>query len=106
MLACHGGQEVCLPLTVVTGSGPSLLVRDWLSQLQIDLEQVCHISASALESLLERKKKLFEPGLGKLKGFRAKIHVDPAATSKFCKARLVPYAMHSEVEELEHLKCP
>ena len=102
VLARHGGQEVHLPLTVVKGSGPSLLGKDWLSQLQIDWEQVCHISASAMESLLECKK-LFEPGLGKLKGFRAKIHVDLAATPQICKARLVPYAMRSEVEELERL---
>ena len=85
-------------------SGPSHLGSDWLSQLQIDWEQVPHISTSALESLLECKRKLFEPGLGKLKGFWAKINVDPAATPKFCKARPVPYAMCSKVErELEHL---
>lgn len=52
----------------------------------------------------ERKKKLFESGLGTLKKLQAKIHVDPAATPKFCKARPVPYATHSKVEELDCLK--
>ena len=79
VLVRHGGQKVHLPLTVVKGSGPSLLDRDWLSQLQIDWKQVRHISASALESLLEHKKKLFEPGLGKLKGFWAKTSCGPGS---------------------------
>lgn len=101
----HGGQEVHLPLVIVKGNGPSLLGRDWLSHLKIKWDQVRQISASALESMLERKKKLFAPGLGTLKGFRAKIHVDPSAAPKFCKARPVPYAMRPKVEkELERLK--
>ena len=48
--------------------------------------------------MLDSKKKLFEPGLGTLQGFKAKIHVDPAATPKFCKPRQVPYAMREKVE--------
>ena len=100
----HGGQDINLPLTVVKGNGPSLLGRDWLEHLRTDWEQVCQISASALERLLDHKKKLFEPGLGTLQGFRAKIHVNPAATPKFCKPRQVPYAMRAKVEtELDRL---
>ena len=72
--------------------------------LRIDWEQVRQISASALETLLDRKKKLFEPGLGTLQGFKAKIHVDLAATPKFCKPRQVPYTMRAKVEaELDRL---
>ena len=47
---------------------------------------------------------MFEPGLGTLQGYEAKIHVDPGAQPKYCKARSVPYAMRGKVEEeLEHL---
>ena len=46
---------------------------------------------------------MFQPGLGTLKGYKAKINVDSIATPKFCKARPVPYAMCSKVEELERL---
>ena len=42
---------------------------------------------------------LFEPGLGTLKDYKAKIYVDPKAKPKFCKARSVPYSMKSKVEE-------
>ena len=47
---------------------------------------------------------MFEPGLGTLQGYEAKIHVDPGAQPKYCKARSVPYAMRGKVEEeLERL---
>ena len=43
-------------------------------------------------------------GLGTLQGYEAKIHVDPGAQPKYCKARSVPYAMRGKVEEeLERL---
>ena len=100
----HGGQDINLPLTVVKGNGSSLLWIDWLELLRIDWEQVRQISASALERLLDSKKNLFEIGLGTLQGFKAKIHVDSAATPKFCKPRQVPYAMQEMMEtELDRL---
>ena len=37
--------------------------------------------------------------MGKLKHFKAKIHVDPQAKPKFCKACSVPYVMKAKVEE-------
>lgn len=85
------------------GNGSSLLGRDWLSYFRLDWEQVCQISASALEILLD-SKKLFAPGLGTLNGFCLKIYVDPSVAPKCNKARPVPYAMHSKVEkELKRL---
>ena len=50
------------------------------------------------------KKAFFQPGLSTLHGYKAKIHVDPAATPKFCKARPIPYVLRGKVEtELERL---
>jgi len=34
---------------------------------------------TTLDNLLDQHSELFEPGLGKLKHFKAKIHVDPQA---------------------------
>ena len=43
-------------------------------------------------------------GLGTLKNFQAKIHIDPAAPPRFCNARTVPYAIRVKVGgELECL---
>ena len=48
---------------------------------------------------------MFAEGLGTLKGYQAKIIVDPGATPRFCKARSVPYAMRTKVEaELDRLQ--
>ena len=45
------------------------------------------------------QKKIFQEGLGKVKDFKAKIHVKADATPKFCKARPVPYSMKVKIEE-------
>ena len=44
-------------------------------------------------------ESVFSPGLGTLKGFEAKIHVDSNVTARFCKARSVPFSMRELVEE-------
>ena len=54
--------------------------------------------------LQQEHGEVFQDELGTLKGFQAKIYVDPSAQPKFCKARTVPYAMQMLVEkELDHL---
>ena len=42
---------------------------------------------------------MFQEGLGTLRGYSAKIHVDPSARPKFCKHRGIPYAYKLKVEE-------
>ena len=49
--------------------------------------------------MLDRHAAVFQEGLGKLKGYKAKITLDPQATPHFCKARPVPYALKAKVEE-------
>ena len=48
---------------------------------------------------------MLKEGLGTLKGYEAKIHVDPDAVPKFHRARTVPYALRDKVEkELQQLQ--
>ena len=49
--------------------------------------------------MLKQKEALSQPGLGTLTGYKAKIHINPGATPKFCKVRQVPYAMRYNMEE-------
>lgn len=37
--------------------------------------------------------------MGELKGYKAKIHIDPEASPRFYKAHPIPYAMRKKVEE-------
>ena len=48
--------------------------------------------------MLEWHARVFQEGLGTLKGY-AQLHVGPEATPKFCRARTVPYAMRVKVEQ-------
>ena len=48
---------------------------------------------------------MFKEGLGTFKGFKAKIHADPAALPTFNPARSVPYALRDRVDrELQRLQ--
>ena len=54
--------------------------------------------------MLRRHPEVLKGELGTMKGYQAKIYVDPAVKPRFCKARSVPYSMRSLVEdELDRL---
>ena len=100
----YGSQIATLPLLVVKGEGPSLLGRNWLSELKLKWQEIFWLHNASLSQLLEEHKIVFEPGLGTVTGFTAKITVDPNATPKYCKARAVPYFYREKVEkELDRL---
>ena len=95
----YGSQQVKLPLLVVAGEGRSLFGRDWLSSIRLNWHEIHQVQESTLESVLNRHTEVFQGGLGTLKGYRAKIHIDPDVQPRFCKARSVPYSMRVKVEE-------
>ena len=103
----HNGQLKSLPLLVVAGNGPSLLGRDWLSQLQLDWHKVNHVHSadSPCKNILDRHSNVFKDELGQVQGATAKFHVNSDCQPKFCKARPVPYALRAKVEaELDRLE--
>ena len=67
--------------------------------------QIHHIHTPSLQALLARYPTVFKEGLGTLKGYKAKIYVDPDAVPRFNRARSVPYAFKDKVdEELQRLR--
>ncbi len=46
---------------------------------------------SNLEETLGKYAEVFQGDLETIKGFKVKLHVDPNAKPKFCKARTVPF---------------
>ena len=40
----YGHQQITLPLLVIKGNGPSLLGRDWLSQLMLNWREICTVN--------------------------------------------------------------
>jgi hypothetical protein len=99
-------QKATLPLLVVGGDGPSLLGRNWLSEIRLEWEKIFSIrTQQGLQSILEQHKDVFKSELGTLNGVEAKIHIDPQAKPIFYKARTVPLALRQKVErELERLE--
>lgn len=67
-------ERVKLPLLVVKGEGPSLFGRDWLTKIRLDWGAINTVKCGTLNSVLESYSSVFEPGLGTLQGYEAKIH--------------------------------
>ena len=63
-------QSVNLPLIIVKGPGPSLLGRNWLSQIRLDWKEIHQVNTDSLQSVLDRHNSVL--GLGILHGFKAK----------------------------------
>ena len=102
---CYQGQTAKMPLQIIKGSGPTLMGRDWLSRIRLDWSQIHHLHTPSLHALLERFPNVFGAGLGTLRGYQAKIHVEPGAVPKFKPARTVPYALRDKVDqELQRLQ--
>jgi len=97
----YGEQQSQLLLIVVKGNGPRLFGRDWLKIIKLGIYS---LQESPLDILLSRYQGVFEEGLGTLVGYEAQIIMNPDAAPKFCKARTVPYAYKSLVnEEIDQL---
>ena len=70
-----------------------------------DLSSRCPLCSSNLQSVLNRYPSVFQKCLGTLKGFKARIYVDPDAQPRFHPARSVPYAFREKVDkELQRLQ--
>ena len=92
-------------LVIAGDNGPSLLGRSWLYSLRLDWNSIFHISNNSLPDLFDKYSAVFSDGLGTLIGFKAKLYIDDDHAPIYCKARPVPYAIRSQVEnELKKLQ--
>ena len=104
-LAYKGQTAINMPLLIVQGLGPSLFGRNWLKEIILDWNEIYHVYSDSLQVVLDKYPSVFQEGLGMLKGFQAKMHVDLHAKPRFFKARTVPYAFRDKVEvELKRLQ--
>jgi len=76
-----------------------LLGRNWLHKIKLNWRKIQQVSKPRLHSLLEQYSEVFQVGLGTMKGYQAKIEVEPSAKPHYAKARSVPYALRQKVEE-------
>lgn len=108
-IVCYGGNSKKLELFIIEGGTTSLLGRQWLSELGIQIPVLHNVTENKsnevsmnqnkeLSKLLDRYKELFTPGLGRFRGGAARLQVREGAAPVFCRARPVPYALRERVE--------
>lgn len=78
---------------------PTILGRNWLSVVKLNWKELFNVSSlHSVSELSARYKGVFGPGLGKIKGFEARLCVHSEATPKFHKTRPGPYSLRPAVE--------
>ena len=108
--AVRYGKQCCtLPLLVVSGTGPTLLGRDWLKHIQLDWKSIglakLDKGSVQIQELLQRYREVFGEELGLMKQFQAKLHVNEGTRPVFLKPRSVPYALKDPIsKELDRLE--
>ena len=99
----YEGQHARVPLHVLEGNGPSLMGRNWLHSIKLNWGSINKI-ISKLYEVLSEHNDVFQEELGVFKNVKATLHVRPDTTPKFCKPRLVPYALREPSgKELDRL---
>ena len=93
-------QIKTLPLLVIAGEGPSLLGRNWLTQLKLDWHELYQIHQQQdLLSILNSHSPVFQEDLGKAVGITATLHASDNAKPYFCRTRPIPHALRGKVEQ-------
>ncbi|XP_037521015.1 uncharacterized protein LOC119397663 [Rhipicephalus sanguineus] len=102
----YNGQTHQLPLLVVHGSGSSLLGRNWFTPLGVVVGGVHHTpSYPSVEELQQKYKAVFSEEIPGNNGPPVTLELREDATPKFLKARSVPFALQTSVEnELDRLQ--
>ena len=83
-------------MLIVSGDGPNLLGRDWLSEIKLDWHEIFSIKETTIK---EQFPDLFKPDLGCLKDTTVSLAVDTSVKPVFHKARPVPFSMQDKVEK-------
>ena len=102
----YAGQKMSLPLTIVHADkhAPPLLGRSWLSKLKLDWPNVVkgHFTHAIVEDMLDLFKSsypdVFKKELGTVVGVKASLKRLEDASPVFMKARTVPFALRTAVE--------
>ena len=92
-----------LELVVVSGDGPCLMDRDWLQVIRLDWSSIAVVSQGAstraVQAVLDNFQDVFTDGLGTIYPFKATLFVVKDVKPLFHRARPVPFALKSCIEE-------
>ena len=69
-----------------------------LEKIVLNWNSIHTVNADQLQAVLTQYSEGFKPELGTMRNFKGRIFVDLSAWPRFCKARLVSYALKPLVE--------
>ena len=92
----YKSQSAALPLTFVAGAGPSLLGRNWLTEICLDWNKIFRIHVTEttvssevtqkLHAVIQNHSDLFKDELRTIKGLSAKLKLKEGLSLKFFRA--------------------
>ena len=102
----YNGFKGNLVAVVISGKGPCLLGQNWLQRISLDWSAIFNLTTmdKELNAILEAHSTVFQEGLGKVEGVKAKIYINSSEKPRFFKARPVAYTLREKIEtELDRL---
>ena len=102
----NGSSHGEMPLHVVDSCFPTLLGRDWIEVIFGPDWFTRLVNAATVSTgddnvkFAEEMKKspIFQPGIGLVKGYEARLDLKEGARPKFCKARVTAFSIRDKVE--------
>ncbi|XP_045483761.1 uncharacterized protein K02A2.6-like [Harmonia axyridis] len=89
-----------LNLYIVNTDRKPILGREWIRQLNIKLQNINQISVmNTPENILQKYPIVLEKSMGKILNIQARLKLKNNATPVFIRARKIPFALQSKVEE-------
>ena len=78
----YEGQSATLPMLVVSGDGPSLFGRNWLSAIRFNWGEIKKVYCT-LDNLMEQYAEIFKDELGTIHDYTMKLMLKEKAKPKF-----------------------
>ena len=102
----NGTSHGEMPLHIVDSCFPTLLGRDWIEEIFGSYWFTRLVNTNAVltkESHVQFAEEMkispiFQPGIGVVKGYEARLNLKEGAKPKFCKARVTAFSIWSIVE--------
>jgi len=101
----YNGISANLPVLVGEQNGPNLLGRNWFHPLQISIQGIYHLSSHGdahgddFAPDYMRLPAITGEGTGRYRGPPIHLHLDPNVKPVFHRARPVPFALKTRVDE-------
>ncbi|XP_064462350.1 uncharacterized protein K02A2.6-like [Ornithodoros turicata] len=78
---------------------PTLMGRNWLTEVRLDWNTISHIREGDPENRFTKYKNVFEKSFGNIRGYTGTLTLKENVRPVLCKARTVPFALREKVDD-------